>query len=224
MADWRRVAWPLQGQPTVVSREGEATFRGTPDDYKLDLNAHLAGPSIPPGRWTVSGRGNQEKMDLSSLRGDVLRGRLAAQGSVTWKPAVTWRVQLNGNGLDPGAQWPEWPGRVAFAATSNGTLRDAGPYGQVDLTKLQGNLRGNPLDGRVHLELMGDRYRLPRLDLRSGSARVTAAGTFSAEAGDLDLEARRPQPGRGPAGQPAAPSSPKAASPAPGRRRGSSPR
>jgi translocation and assembly module TamB len=197
IADWRRLAWPLRGAPTVVSRGGEATVRGTLADYRVELDADLAGPSIPPGRWALAGRGGEEKMEIRSLRGSVLSGRLAASGTVAWKPRVEWRVKVNGENLNPAAQpeWAAWPARLSFAATSDGHLADAGPFGRVDLTELDGNLRGNPVAGRVHLELLGDRYRLPRLDLRSGSARVTAAGTFSADAGNLDFQLDAPNLG-----------------------------
>ncbi len=196
VAEWQRFAWPLQGgPPVVVSRSGEAKITGSLADYKVDVDAQLAGPGIPPGRWILAGQGTQEKMDIRSLRGDVLEGRLAAAGQVTWKPQVTWNVKLNGNGLNPGALYPEWPGSLAFAATSNGTLEDAGPYGQVDLLNVDGNLRGNPVAGRVRLELAGDQYRLPRLDLRSGSARVTAAGSFTKDAGNLDWKLEAPNLG-----------------------------
>lgn len=195
-ADWQRFRWPLTGgAPVVVSRAGEATLRGTLKDYEVDVNADLAGPNIPPGRWALAGKGTQEKMTIRSLRGDVLRGRLTANGVVSWKPQVTWNVKLNGDGLDPGAQWREWPGRVAFSAASDGVLRDAGPYGKVNLLELDGNLRGNPLAGRVYLELAGERYRLPRLDLRSGSARLTAAGAFTKDRGDIDWRLAAPNLG-----------------------------
>ena len=169
---------------------------GTLADYQVDVDAHLAGPGIPPGRWVLAGQGTKEKMDIRSLRADVLQGRVAAAGTVSWQPQVTWNVKLNGNGLNPGAQYPEWPGRLTFAANSNGTLRDGGPYGQVDLLDLDGNLRGNPVAGRVHLEFAGERYRLPRLDLRSGTARVTAAGTFTKDAGNLDWRLEAPNLGQ----------------------------
>jgi translocation and assembly module TamB len=194
-ADWSRLAWPLRGTPTVVSRSGEATVRGTLADYRVELDAHLAGPGIPPGRWALAGQGNQESMRVRSLRGDVLQGRLAAEGTVSWKPRLAWKVALNGQGINPGALYADWPGRLSFAATSDGRLAEAGPYGRVSLTELDGQLRGNPVAGRVHLELLGDRYRLPRLDLRSGSARLTAAGAFSKDAGDLEWQLAAPNLG-----------------------------
>ena len=195
VADWRRFGWPLRGRPQFVSRQGEATIRGTLEDYRLEMTADLAGQGIPPGRWTLAGRGTQEKMDIRSLRGDVLRGQLAADGTVSWKPQVTWNVKLTGKGLNPGAFWAEWPGNFAFAAASQGTLRDAGPFGRVDLADLEGNLRGNPLAGIAHVDLQGDRYRFERLDLRSGSARVTASGVFAEAGSNLDWKLDAPNLG-----------------------------
>jgi translocation and assembly module TamB len=196
IADWHRLSWPLQGgAPVVVSRSGDARIKGTLADYRVDVNAYLAGPDIPPGRWVLAGRGGREKMNIRSLRGDVLRGRVTAAGTIVWTPSVSWRVKLSGDGINPGVLYPEWPGSLGFAAASDGVLRDGGPYGRVDLTDLGGNLRGNPVAGRVRLELAGNRYRLPRLDLRSGSARVTAAGAFTKDAANLDWRLEAPNLG-----------------------------
>src|SRR6185295_8669143 len=192
-ADWRNLSFPLEGgAPVVTSRAGQGKVRGTPADYRLDLDAQLAGPDIPPGRWVVAGQGDRNRMDLRSVRADLLRGRLTATGTVSWQPAVAWKISTTGRGLDPSALAVDWPGRIDFAATSEGTLRNGSPYGRVDMERLGGQLRGNPLDGRIHLELAGDLYRLTRLDLRSGTARATASGTFSARAADLDWRLEAP--------------------------------
>ncbi|HSS50093.1 MAG TPA: hypothetical protein VLX28_14240, partial [Thermoanaerobaculia bacterium] len=195
IADWRGLSYPLQGKPIVVSRQGDGKVKGTLKAYQLDVNADLAGPGIPPGRWQLSGRGDSEKMTLRSVQGDVLRGRLTAEGLVAWKPQVTWKVKVNGKDIDPGAYDPKYPGRLTFAAASDGALRNGNPYGQVNVTDLAGNLRGNPVAGAVHLELAGDRYGLPRLDLRSGSARLAASGSFTKTAANLDFRLEAPNLG-----------------------------
>ncbi len=194
-ADWNRLAYPLQGgSPVAVSQTGKGHVTGTLADYQLDVDAQLAGPGIPPGHWVLTGRGSQERMDIRSLRGDVLTGRLAAVGSVAWKPQVAWRLQLNGDGLDPAAlaQYAAWPGRITFAAATDGSLRNGAPYGRVDLNQLSGQLRGNPLDGNVHLQMAGNSYTLPGLDLRSGTARLSASGSFTKSAGNLDFRLAAP--------------------------------
>lgn len=197
-ATWRRLAVPLEGgAPVVVSQAGKGTLRGTLKDYQLNADAELAGPNIPAGHWVLAGQGDTERMTIRSLRGDLLRGRLVATGKIAWQPEVSWTVKTTGTGLDPSAfstlaAAKDYSGRIDFTATSAGTLREAGPFGSVDLEALSGQIRGNPLDGRIHLELAGDRYRLPRLDLRSGSARLTAAGAFTADAADLEWKLDAP--------------------------------
>ncbi len=194
-ATWNRLAYPLiGGPPVVVSQAGKAHVTGTLADYLLDVDAQLAGPGIPPGHWVLAGRGTQERMDIRSLHGDVLAGQLAAAGTVAWKPQLAWNVRLNGDGLNPAAvqAYAEWPGRITFAAATQGTLRDGAPYGQVNLTQVDGQLRGNPLAGSARLELAGNNYRLPQLDLRSGSAQVSASGGFTKTAGNLDFRVNAP--------------------------------
>jgi translocation and assembly module TamB len=194
-AAWKGLAYPLVGGPPVVaSPAGKARVTGTLADYQLDLDAQLGGPGIPPGHWVLAGRGTQERMDVRSLHGDVLGGQLAAAGSVAWKPQLAWKVRLNGDDLDPAAdsRLAAWPGRITFAAATDGALRNGAPFGQVDLSQLSGQLRGNPIAGSVQLQLMGERYGLPHLDLRSGSARLTANGTFTKSAGNLDFQVAAP--------------------------------
>ncbi len=194
-ATWERLAFPLDGSaPVVTSRSGQGTLRGTLKAYRLAADAQLGGPNVPPGQWVLSGDGTPETMTIHSLRGDLLRGRLTATGVVSWQPRIDWTLQTTGTGLDPSAFAPsaDWPGRIDFTASTQGTMRDAGAFGTVDLESLKGQIRGNPLDGRVHLELAGDRYRLPRLDLRSGSARLTAAGSFTTDAAALEWKLDAP--------------------------------
>src|SRR3954468_704359 len=192
-ATWKGLAYPLQGgAPVVVSQAGQGHVTGTLNDYQLAVDAQLAGPSIPPGHWVLAGRGNQERMDVRSLRGDVLSGQLAAAGTVAWKPQLAWKITATGDGIDPSGKVPDWPGRITFAAASEGSLRNGAPYGRVDLNQLSGQLRGNPLAGTAHLEMAGDRYRLPQLDLRSGTAEVSASGAFTKTAADLDWKLAAP--------------------------------
>src|SRR5436305_1096216 len=166
----------------AISARGTVSLPTPKTELGLDLQAEARGI------------GNQERMDVRSLRGDVLSGQLAAAGTVAWKPQLAWKITANGDGIDPAAvpQYQQWPGRITFAAASEGSLRDGAPYGRVDLNQLSGQLRGNPLAGTVHLEMAGDRYRLPGLDLRSGTAEVSASGAFTKTAADLDWKLAAP--------------------------------
>jgi translocation and assembly module TamB len=176
-ASWRQLSWPLRGGPKVASSaQGSARVEGDLQSYKASLRADLAGAQIPPGRWSLDGTGTQTSFRFRSLQGDVLAGRISGQGEVAWKPQVRWNASLRGDGIQPGRQWEGFPGSLSFTAASRGELRDAGPYGTVDIPRLQGNVRGEPVVATARLELGGATHRLSRLDARWSSAQLSAAG------------------------------------------------
>ncbi|HYH47314.1 MAG TPA: hypothetical protein VEG34_16660, partial [Thermoanaerobaculia bacterium] len=183
-ASWQRLSWPLRTSngeaPIVVSRQGTAKVEGTVEDFAANLQAHLAAPTeggqIPPGTWTIAGRGDKDSFRFASLRGDILGGRLTGRGEVAWQPQVRWDLALQGAGISPQPLVAALPGRFNFAAASRGTLGDDGPVGTVRVSNLTGALRGQPLRAAADLELAGPRYRLTRLDATLGPARLSAAG------------------------------------------------
>lgn len=177
---WTNLAYPIRRPantpPTVASAQGSATIAGDLEDYEATVQADISGGQIPPGRWMVAGTGTQERFRFRTLEGDVLAGRIAGQGEVSWKPQVTWNANLRGDGLQPGRQWEGYPGTLAFTAASRGELREAGPFGTLELPRLQGQLRGEPVNATASLRLGGAVHTLNRLEARWSTARFSAAG------------------------------------------------
>ncbi len=179
-ASWANVQWPLRGRPLARSAAGEAEVAGTLDAYRARVAADLEGApggTIPPGRWTIAGTGDQRSFRIASLGGGVLGGHLAGSGSVAWSPRLAWDLALSGQGLNPGALRPDFPGSLTLAAKTRGTMEPAGPTGSVDLERLGGTLRGQPIGGSAAVRLAGKRYDLPHVDLTWGGAKLAASGT-----------------------------------------------
>jgi len=188
---WQNLRWPLRtSDPLVESVRGEAKLNGRPDAYRAFLQADITRvpggtpAGIGPGHWSLSGEGTQERFRFDSLQGTLLTGRISGRGDVAWKPQVRWNAALHGEGIDPRALNPQFPGKLAFEATSHGTLAAEGPVGTVAVPRLHGVLRGQPVDGSVDLELHGQRYELPHLSLTWGTAKLAANGRV---APDFDL-------------------------------------
>lgn len=175
---WNDLRWPLgaAGEPLAVSRRGEFSLRGTLDDYALALSVDLEGSGIPPGAWSLEGRGNLEKMQISSFRGTLLGGALGGTADVAWKPEITWRVSAKGDGFDPSRNWAGWPGQLGFDFRTTGRLEEAGPVAHVEVEELRGTIRGQRLGGGAILDLEGEQIHLRQLDLTAGGARATAQG------------------------------------------------
>jgi len=177
---WKNLRWPLRGgEPTVASSRGNATVSGDMDLYRAQVQADLTqvpGGEILHGRWTVEGEGNRQSFRIAQLAGNLLDGRIAGNGQVAWEPQVRWKATLRGQGIHPEKLAPQFPGNLAFTASTSGRLEDAGPYGTVDIPQLAGALRGQPVKGTAALQLSGDVYQLSRLDLDWGTIDLAASG------------------------------------------------
>ncbi len=177
---WKDITWPLQGgKPLAGSPGGKFSIGGFTDDYKLDMDIEVRVAQVPATLLTLSGRGNLSSLDIGMLRAKLLKGELNGSGSVAWKPSLAWQVSLRGAGLDPGAAWPEWPGRLAIEAGSSGTFKKGRLQGIMDIRSIKGKLRGYPLRAATRLRVDGTAYALSGLEISSGSAQLSASGRLA---------------------------------------------
>ncbi len=176
---WRSLVWPLSGETVIGSEWGSYTFSGNPEKYKLTFDAVLTGKNIPPGRWMAAGEGNRNRLKLADVHGNILDGKVAGRGTFSWKPQITWDFDVSGDNLNPGQQWPQWPGRLALQAGISGRQENGQHVTTLDLHRLNGQLRNIPLDGSAFLVVSKDGYELPQLGVTSGSANLTASGRLN---------------------------------------------
>lgn len=200
-AVWRDFAWPLDGDPAFSSARGEAEVAGSVEDYRLRAEAAVSADALdalgPLGTWRLEGRGDASHIELASLAGDLLRGRLTGSGRVAWDPRVEWRLDLAGRGIDPSVLAADYPGSLAFRASTSGHLPetadggDAAPVGRVELAALRGTLRGQPISARGRVEMADGVYRLDPFRVTWAEDRLTARGTVG-ERYDLELRLEAP--------------------------------
>jgi translocation and assembly module TamB len=152
-------------------------------------------PAAPlRGRVTLSGTGNRERFHIDSLAADVLSGHLQGRGDVIWSPNLGWNVTVAAQGIDTAALRADLPGRLGFDLATRGESRPAGLTGSVDLPRLQGTVRGQPLAVAAALRLSGPVYDLSRFDAHWGTARLQASGRLG-ERFDLGFDAEAPNLG-----------------------------
>jgi translocation and assembly module TamB len=152
-------------------------------------------PGAPMGgRFSLSGTGNRERFHIDSLAADLLSGHLQGHGDVVWSPNLGWNVTLAAQGLDTAALRADLPGRLGFDLATRGESRPAGLIGSVDLPRLQGTVRGQPLAVSAALRLAGPVYDLSRFDAHWGPTRLQASGRLG-ERFDLGFDAEAPNLG-----------------------------
>jgi len=181
---WTALQWPPAGTPAFASESGDIALQGSVDDYRLNAAFDLGGQDIPQGQWALNGHGDRQSFRVDRLLGALLDGELTAVGAVHWAPQVSWDLTIDTQGIDPGVQYADWPGRIDLNTAVTGQLEDQGPSASVRLLGLQGELRGYALGGEGLIDYAPDTIRLDGFKLRSGDARIAADGSIS-EASDL---------------------------------------
>lgn len=166
---WKNLRYPLNS-PRVISRQGQLDINGTLSDYRLKASAGLDMPGEASGAVKVSGHGDKRSFTLASLDVSALGGHLRGSGRVAWKPALSGRVDLKGEGVNPGAVTANWSGSVNFRLKAQAALKSGQPRLQVSVLSADGRLRGQPLS--LHAASLG--YGPAGLDLNHLQARLGA--------------------------------------------------
>jgi translocation and assembly module TamB len=180
VGEWADLGWPLAGAAEYASPRGRFEVDGTAARYRVAAAADVAGSAAPAGRWRVEGRGTPTELVLERIVGVTLDGSIRAGGRVAWGEQVGWSLRATADRLDPGAFLPDLPGRLGLEIATSGTMRHGRLQADVRLGRLDGELLGVPVALRSSISLDGDRYRIRDLELRSGSARLRAAGEVGA--------------------------------------------
>jgi translocation and assembly module TamB len=140
------------------------------------------------------GRGNDERMQLKTLKATMPSGSLDGSGSVAWAPALGWDINARLAGFDPGYFAPDWKGSINGQLATKGATRDDGGLEiGVDATNLGGRLRNRPLKGQGRFAMHGagtaggETAYEGDVALSLGGSRIDAKGKV---AGNLDVDAK----------------------------------
>jgi len=175
---WSKVQWPLTGEATVESADGQYQISGRVNAYQLHLRTALTGTNVPTGLWKLDAVGDQNGATLQAIEVDTLDGKINGHGEIAWQPQIQWALALNGSKLNPGNRWPDWKGEIGFRLDTRGAWSKKGPSGRLQLAELRGKLRGYPVKADANLAVDQNSYNIQALHVQSGEAEVTAAGTL----------------------------------------------
>lgn len=175
---WAHLAWPpaAKDDAAITSENGTLELDGTLSDYSLTGHAALGARQLPPATVRVKAQGDRGAATLTELRIQALEGAVTGRGSVAWKPRLAWRLQLRGDHLNPGTLRPDYPGHIDFTAAFSGGRGTQGLSATLDLQRLQGMLRGNPVKGDARIHAAGSRLEIHRLTFASGKTHLSASG------------------------------------------------
>ncbi|MGD2111739.1 MAG: translocation/assembly module TamB domain-containing protein [Gammaproteobacteria bacterium] len=189
---WQALQWPLTGTAAYSSREGDYELRGTPDAYRFTLSGDLTGDALPALAVRAQGHGDRRQLELEPLTLDALDGRLVASGMAVWSPQPLLELQVQVSDLNPGMQWPDWPGRLTGAARLGVRGHGEAVRFALEDIDLHGRLRDHPLQVRGGMALADERFSANDLRIHSGANRITLSGGLDDPSG-LDVRIAAPE-------------------------------
>jgi len=149
--------WPgIDLALTELSLDAE----GAADDWSLVLDTRMSGMEIPPARWQVEATGDLARVDVESLRSEILDGEVLARGWLDHGgETLAAGIEMRFSELDFTSLYPEWPEQAR-------------------------------VDGELTARLDGDEIHLDRLDLSAPPTefRLTGNGRFVPVADELALD------------------------------------
>jgi translocation and assembly module TamB len=183
-AEWDEIVIPKALAGQVLRTRGRLEGAGSAAEWRADGTVDV-GPRARLASLALRARGTGDRIVLD--RFDIVQesGRLAASGLVRLAPAIAWDLAAEARSFDPGEFAASWRGDLNFDLRTQGTLREAGPDGRLALRRLEGRLRGRPLEGRADLRFAPPFRVAGTARLRSGASRVA----LDARAGER-LDAR----------------------------------
>ncbi|KQN57908.1 MULTISPECIES: translocation/assembly module TamB domain-containing protein [unclassified Erwinia] len=187
-----QLRWPLAGEAQMAADNFSFSFKGKVTDYALSLKAALQGQGLPPATVTLNGKGNVEQFNLEKLRLAALQGTADLSALVDWSKAISWRSELQLNGINTAKQYPDWPAKLEGKITTRGSLYGGSWQMRVPELRLRGNVRNNAVsaDGTLY----GNSYNqwdIPGIKLILGRNNVSLKGSLGDKLNlDADIDAQ----------------------------------
>jgi translocation and assembly module TamB len=183
--EWQALHWPLTGAAEYTSPHGAYSVKGSVDDYELSLSGPLDVriQGVPAMQVQAEGHGDLEKIAVDKLHIDALGGSLSASGNVAWSPEFTLGLDIKATDINPGVEWPEWPGRLA--GKTHLDIASRGDHVKVVLRQLdlQGTLHEYPVAAQGDLSFDDGIPGSTGLSVSSGKNRLDVSGILDAGSG-----------------------------------------
>ncbi len=180
---WQALRWPLSGDVEYASEQGNYEIEGHIDDYRLKLGGPLDIRNAPAMQVQARGHGNSGKLAIDALDIVMLDGSLSASGDVVWAPGFTLAMDIRASDINPGLQWPEWPGRLDLETRLDVTGKDEHVAAAFRKLRLKGTLHARPIEVEGDLGFKNGLPESTGLRIALGENRAEVSGVLDAQTG-----------------------------------------
>ena len=165
----------------------EAEIHGPREALEATATVRTESTGLPPLALQAQARLTPARLTLQRLDADLLGGHLSAQGHARLDPPRSWRLQLRGQGLDPGKLAADWHGALDAQADLRGTLSADALRLEIDGLRVQGRVQERPVDLQVRGVWSGTALEIEKLTLETAENHLRAQGRVARRGLDIDL-------------------------------------
>ncbi len=188
-ARWSVLDLPIDATRAVKLSAGRAELRGGLDDYRLSLATRAGVTGAPEVSLIADAQGSLQELEVTRLTLESEAGQLQGAGRIVFD-GLAVQGDLVATALDPAWWLPDWPGALDFRL--GGRWSEDGNF-RVQVSDLQGSLRGYPVSGSLRASQAGKKLSIERGQLLVGENRLDfdlawspqLAGNFVIDAPDL---------------------------------------
>ena len=182
---WNNFSWPLENPaPAIVSRSGSLQVSGLPEDWQLDGILDLQSGDFPPGQFILSGRGDDESLDITVREGKALGGIVSGNLSWNWTEDQPFTADISAQQINTTPLFADFPGVISTRLAVSGAVT---PFHlKVTIHELNGTLMEYPVTGRGGFHIEQGRVFADGLRIGSGSSTMTLDGSLY-EPGGIDF-------------------------------------
>ncbi|SMY37951.1 autotransporter assembly complex protein TamB [Photobacterium andalusiense] len=180
----KHLQWPIDKSAEFTVDNTIIDAKGSLKGFTFKAKSSIDGTPMPAVKLALNGKGDLNKVDLSSLKINTLGGVITGNAQADWQKLVTWNGQLAFANIQPGLQWPAAKGNVSGKFVTSGGLTKQGGWfvklPQLDIDgiimkqalTLVGKLDASDVNGKGDLL----RVNTPGLTLKHGPNGMVVKG------------------------------------------------
>lgn len=151
---------------------------GNFDHAAVTVQTLLKQEGFPQGvQANASFTVRKDGMEVERLHMEHNQAKANARGSIRWNNGFAWQAAVEGEGMDPALFFPGWEGVLQLQGSSQGHISDRESTATVVLDRLDGTLRGYPVQASGTLSKQGEKYTVDAMEVESGESRLRLHGT-----------------------------------------------
>lgn len=124
----QHLQWPIDKSAEFTVDKTNIDAKGSLNGFTFNAKSNIDGKPMPAVKFALNGKGDLNKVDLSSLKINTLGGVITGNAKASWKDLVNWSGQLEFADIQPGLQWPAAQGNVSGKLDTSGGLTKQGGW------------------------------------------------------------------------------------------------